>query len=82
MRVALHNMCVERFIVLAFHLAGSPTKQRCLRVCRRTLGRLSSGRAFQDSLILWKSLLTASGACSTLVTYFTKTASCMKACTT
>src|SRR5208282_2038269 len=52
------------------------------RVRCRTLGRLSVGRAFQDSLILLKSLLTACGACSTLVTYFTKTASRLKACTT
>jgi hypothetical protein len=38
--------------------------------------------AFHDSLILLRSLLTVSGECSTLVTYFTNTASCMKACTT
>ena len=68
--------------LLAFHLAGLPTKQQCPRVRCPTRGRLSVRHAFQDSLILLKSLLTASGACSTLVTYFTKAASCLKACTT
>ena len=58
--------------LLAFHLVRLPTEQWRPRVRCRTLGRLSVGRAFQDTLILLRSLLTASGACSTLVTYFTK----------